>query len=307
MMRRGKTTNSTPSSCEGVRCKGIACIVASAFGFALMAFFVRLCDDYGPPVSCFQKGFFRNFVALLLAAAVFLRTAHASAAAVGAVPSESFHLSKDAGLTLLARCLFGAFGIFANFHAISHIQVGEAMALNKTAPLFTVLFSALLLGERPTRRQLVCLALAFLGAMLVVRPGFRAVGGSAAALGLASGLGAGVAYACVHRLGRLQVPGALIVVAFSAFSCLASVPFMVADFTPMTAAQFWILLGAGVGAAVGQFGITAAYRYAEPRTIAGYDYTGVVFSALFGFAFFGQVPDALSVIGFVLILTSQKR
>ena len=40
----------------------------------------------------------------------------------------------------------------------------------------------------------------------------------------------------------------------------------------------------------------------EPRSIAVYDYTNVVFTALFGFAFFSQVPDALSVIGFAVIL-----
>jgi hypothetical protein len=70
----------------------------------------------------------------------------------------------------------------------------------------------------------------------------------------------------------------------------------------MTMAQVLILVGAGAGAALGQFGVTAAYRYAEPRSIAVYDYTNVIFTALFGFAFFGQVPDALSVVGFAVIL-----
>jgi len=280
------------------RQKGILCIVTSAFGFALMAFFVRLCDDFGAAVSCFQKGFFRNFVALAIAAGVFARQVRA-----GGVPFPA----RSALPTLLARCLFGSFGIFANFYAISHIQVGEAMALNKTAPFFTVLFSWLLLNEKATRRQIVCLVLAFAGAMLVVKPGMRTAGLSAALLGLASGLGAGLAYVCVHRLGRMKVSGALIVLVFSAFSCLASVPFVVFDFRPMTLAQVLIMLGAGTGAAIGQFGITSAYRFAEPRTIAAYDYTGVVFSALFGLAFFGQVPDWASVVGFAVILLCALR
>ena len=61
---------------------------------------------------------------------------------------------------------------------------------------------------------------------------------------------------------------------------------------------------AGVGAAIGQFGVTLAYRYAEPRSIAVYDYTNVIFTALFGFVFFAQVPDLLSVAGFVVILAA---
>ena len=54
------------------RQKGICCILTSAFGFALMAMFVRLCDDFGGPVSCFQKSLFRNLIALFIAAAVFV-------------------------------------------------------------------------------------------------------------------------------------------------------------------------------------------------------------------------------------------
>ena len=45
-----------------MKAKGIAAIVASALGFALMAALVRLADDYGEPLSAFQKSFFRNLV-----------------------------------------------------------------------------------------------------------------------------------------------------------------------------------------------------------------------------------------------------
>ena len=53
------------------RAKGVAAITAGAFGFALMAACVRLADDFGAPVSSFQKSFFRNVVALVIALAVF--------------------------------------------------------------------------------------------------------------------------------------------------------------------------------------------------------------------------------------------
>ena len=263
----------------GNRGKGIACIVASAFGFALMAFFVRLCDDFGGEITCFQKSFFRNALAFVIALAVFCRDRR-----------------------LVLRAVFGTVGIFANFYALSKIPIGEGMTLNKTAPFFTVLFSWIFLGERVSWRQFGHLLLAFAGAALVMKPGFRGGGTFAAAMALTGGLGAGLAYVCVHQLGRMKVNGAFIVLFFSAFSCLASLPFTAVDFRPMTFAQVLILVGAGAGAALGQFGVTAAYRYAEPRTIAVYDYTNVVFTALFGFVFFSQVPDALSVVGFLIIL-----
>ena len=285
------------------RNKGILCIVASAFGFALMALFVRLCDDFGGSVSCFQKSFFRNVIALAIAVAVFMKgERHPSF-----VIHNSSSIIHHPLLPLVLRSVFGTVGIFANFYALSRIPIGEAMTLNKTAPFFTVFFSWLFLGERVSRRQVLCLVFAFVGAMLVMKPGFSGDDALASALALTGGLGAGLAYVCVHQLGRMKVDGALIVLFFSAFSCLASLPFVVADYSPMTWSQVAILLGAGVGAAIGQFGVTAAYRYAEPRSIAAFDYTNVIFTALFGFMFFSQVPDLLSVAGFAVILLAALR
>ena len=294
---------------SGSRGKGIACIVASAFGFALMAFFVRLCDDFGGEITCFQKSFFRNVLALVIALVVFYRgrrSERTGAKGVGALGFLSPYCPNSLGckatVALILRAVFGTVGIFANFYALSKIPIGEGMTLNKTAPFFTVLFSWIFLGERVSWRQFGHLLLAFAGAALVMKPGFRGGGTFAAAMALTGGLGAGLAYVCVHQLGRMKVNGAFIVLFFSAFSCLASLPFTAVDFRPMTIAQVLILVGAGAGAALGQFGVTAAYRYAEPRSIAVYDYTNVVFTALFGFAFFSQVPDALSVVGFAVIL-----
>ena len=80
------------------RAKGIVSIVASAFGFALMAFFVRLCDDCGAHVSAFQKAFFRNIIAFAIAAAVFFRRG----VKTNPVPVRS------AWLPLMMRCIFGS-------------------------------------------------------------------------------------------------------------------------------------------------------------------------------------------------------
>ena len=62
-----------------------------------------------------------------------------------------------------------------------------------------------------------------------------------------------------------------------------------------------ILLLAGLSAAGGQFSITAAYCYAPAREISVYDYSQIIFSAVLGFVVFGQLPDALSWLGYGII------
>ena len=270
-----------------------------------MGMFVRLADDFGGAIPFTQKSFFRNIVAVAVAGGVFLRAFGRAAARPSPVPPGRVALPRDRmpWWTLVWRSVFGTIGIFGNFYALSHIPLGDACMLNKLSPFAAVVASWLLLGERVTVRQGVAVAIAFVGAMFVVKPGFALAGETTAALaGLAGGISAGLAYTCVRRLGILKVDPSFIVLFFSGFSTLVTVPFLVFDYHPMTWAQVATLFGAGISATAGQFGITAAYRFAQPRELAVYDYTNVVFAALLGFAVFGQVPDIFSWLGIAIIV-----
>ncbi len=287
------------------RTKGILAITASALGFAIMAALVRLADDAGTPLSSIQKSFFRNVVALTIASFVLLRKLSFSASNL---KKSLFAVvrSKTVFKTLLLRSTLGTCGIFANFYALGRIPIAEGQTLNKTAPFFTLIFARLFLAERATPAQIAALFIAFIGVLFVAKPGFAGEAAFPLAVGLAGGVFAGGAYACVRALRRLGSDPAIIVAVFSAFSCAASVPFIIGDFTPMTWAQVAILLGAGAGASAGQFGITLAYGYAAPREIAVWDYSSIVFAAALGFVLFGQMPDALSIAGFALIVIAAR-
>ena len=64
------------------------------------------------------------------------------------------------------------------------------------------------------------------------------------------------------------------------------------------------LLGAGLAAAGGQFGITAAYYHAPAKEISIYDYSQIIFATLLGFFLFGEIPDKYSFTGYALIILS---
>ena len=257
-----------------------------------MGMFVRLADDFGGAISPFQKSFFRNLVAVFVAGPMFWRKCKIEKVKC-----------KGAWVPLVWCSVFGTIGIFGNFYALSHIPLGDACMLNKLSPFAAVIASWALLGERVTVRQGIAVAVAFVGAMFVVKPGFALAGETAAALaGFAGGISAGLAYTCVRRLGILNVEPSFIVLFFSAFSTLATLPFMLFDYQPMTSAQVFILVGAGVSATAGQFGITAAYRLARPRELAVYDYSNVAFAAILGFLVFGQLPDVFSWLGIAIIV-----
>lgn len=201
------------------------------------------------------------------------------------------------------RAFTGTIGVFGNFFAIDRIVLSDAAILNKMAPFFTLIFCFILLREKIEPKPLLFIIIAFLGALLVIKPSFNFSQMVPTLAAFAGGVGAGFAYACIRKLKYLNCNGKLIILVFSAFSMLCSVPYMITNFNPMTWQQFLILCGAGVCAAGGQFSITAAYYHAPASKISIYDYSQIIFSTLFGLFFFGQLPDIFSIIGYVVIVS----
>lgn len=264
--------------------KAIGYIMLSAFGFALMTAFVRLAGDL--PFT--QKSLFRNLVAVAVAAFVLRRE------------KCGFKWEKGNLPLLILRSTCGTLGIFCNYYAIDHLVLADANILNKMSPFFAILFSLFLLKERANIWQYLSVLAAFGGAMLIIKPGFSA-DAFPAVIGLLGGMGAGAAYTFVRALSKRKEKSARIVFFFSAFSSLTALPFVIADFHPMTFAQFMCLMGAGAAATLGQFGVTLAYLHAPAKEISVFDYTQVLFSAALGFFMFGQIPDGLSVLGYIVI------
>lgn len=264
-------------------------IILSAFFFACMNVSVRLAGD----IPSIQKSFFRNLVAALFAAIILLRK--------NIVPK----VQKKYWGPLFLRCAFGTLGILCNFYAIDHFLVADASILNKLSPFFAIIFSFLLLKEKITPTQGVCVLLAFIGCLFIVKPGFQNAALIPALIGVCGGLGAGVAYTMVRVLGTHGIKGPVIVFYFSMFSCLFVLPYLALNYTPMTGRQLMTLLMAGLFAAGGQFSVTAAYTYAPAGKISLFDYSQIIFATLLGFLLFGEIPDAYSFIGYgVIILAS---
>ncbi|MDD6462793.1 MAG: DMT family transporter [Clostridiaceae bacterium] len=265
--------------------KGIIYILTAAFGFSLMSLFVKLAGD----LPAMQKAFFRNFVAMIFVFIMMLREK------VGFIPPKE-HIPD-----LLGRSFFGTLGLICNFYALGTLNLSDANMLNKLSPFFAIIFSVFLLREKPKLVQIIGVTVAFVGSLFIIKPGFENPQVLPAVAGLAGGMGAGIAYTFVRRLGKKQENSRRIIFFFSAFSCLLCLPFLIIQYKHMSLLQLAYLILAGTFACVGQLGITKAYICAPAREISVYDYTQVIFAAALGFLVFGDIPDLLSVVGYVLI------
>lgn len=265
--------------------KAIIYIIVSAFCFALMNCFVRLSGDL-PTV---QKSFFRNFIAVIFAAIILITS------------KTGFHYNKKDLPLLIVRSACGTLGILGNFYAVSRLNISDASMLNKLSPFFAIVFSYLFLKERPKPIQAIGVLIAFIGSLFIIKPSMNFAETFPAIIGFMGGVGAGAAYTAVRALGSRGVKGPKIVFFFSAFSCIATLPFILVDYKPMTLKQVFILLCAGLAASGGQFAITAAYTNAPAREVSVFDYSQIIFAAVLGYWLFDQIPDIYSIIGYIII------
>ena len=266
--------------------QGILLVICSGLFFSFMTFFVRISGD----LPTMQKTFFRNLFPSFVAALTLARS------------EQKFHIEKSNILSHAARSIAGVCGVICNFYAIDKLNLSDANMLNKLSPFFAIIFSYFVLKEKANKVEWGTVIVAFIGTLFIIKPSFR-MNFLYALIGLLGGLFAGFAYTFVRKLGKDGERGPVIVLVFSLFSCIVTAPFLIFQYEPMSTRQLIYLLLAGISATGGQFCITAAYTKAPAKDISVFDYFQILFAAILGF-FLEQIPDYLSVLGYIIIIGS---
>lgn len=280
-----KAENSGENRMKSNKVQGIIFIIFAGFFFSLMTLFVRLAGD----LPTMEKVFFRNLIAGIAATIIVARS------------EEGFKIKKNSWLYIFLRSFIGFLGVICNFYAIGKLGLADSNILNKLSPFFAIIFSVFMLKEKANFVEWLSVIVAFIGAAFVIKPSLE-ITSLYGLIGLIGGMCAGFAYSCVRNLGNQGERSIVIVMCFSLFSTLSSLPFMIATFVPMTLGQLLSLLGAGCAATGGQLCITKAYTKAAAKEISVFDYSQILFAALLGLAVFGEVPDKYSLIGYTIII-----
>lgn len=264
--------------------KGIIALLIASFGFALMSIFVRLAGD----VPVVQKVFFRNGVSLIVALIMITMN------------KGTYYGKKKNQPLLLLRSGLGTVGMLLFFYSLANIDVSaDANALNKLSSFFLILFSFIFLREKIKPYQIIAILIAFLGSLLIIKPSFD-IDLLPYLAAILAAMFAGGAYTVLRVLGKKE-KSYTVVLYFSTFSVVALTPFVILNYQPMTFEQVGFLILTGLGATVGQFGTTIAYRLAPASEISIFNYSNVVFVTLIALPLLGEVPDIISVVGYVVI------
>jgi drug/metabolite transporter (DMT)-like permease len=201
-----------------------------------------------------------------------------------------------------ARVFFGTAEAACFYWAIAFMPLADAVTFWMAAPIYVTALSALLLGERVGMRRALLVLVGFAGVAVALGGGLE-VGGLPALIAFTGSLLYALFLVSARRLretpdvvlAALQMAGGLV------FG-LALLPFT--GWTAPSARDLVLLLLLGLASCLGNIGVTRALKLAPASTVVPYQYSFILWAALFGWLFFGDVPDLPILIGAAVVVAS---
>lgn len=276
---------------------GIALKIASVLVFISMAAMIKSTSEHVPPG---QAVFFRSLFAVPV---IVVWLAWRRELTTG--------LRTKNPMGHVWRGVVGTTAMGLGFAGLGLLPLPEVTAIGYAAPLLTVIFAAMFLGEDVRAFRITAVVLGLVGVLIVLSPRLTALSdgtvGATEALGAMVVLGGAVFAALAQVFVRklvVEESTAGIVFWFSiTATCLSLVtlPFGWVIPAPREAA---LLVAAGLLGGLGQILLTSSYRHADASVVAPFEYVSMLFALLFGYAFFAEVPTATMLMGAALVVTA---
>jgi len=221
-------------------------------------------------------------------------------------------LLSTAGLRALAtrrpldhaiRCISGVVSLALLYFAITRIPLADATAIAYAAPIFITLLSIFLLGEVIGARRWGAVILGFVGVLMIARPEGESwdIGMLAA---LASALSGALVAIWLRKLSGSE-HSAAIGIYYNGLGSLVCLGWVLwSGWAAPRLADAWLLGAFALGCGLQQWLLTISFRYAQASLLAPFEYLAMVFAAIVGFLFWGEIPVLTTWIGAAIIAAS---
>ena len=277
--------------------RGIALKLASVTVFVAMATCIKFSRETVPPG---EAVFFRSFFAIPVILVWLLRT---DGLAKGLKPVNA--------MSHVWRGLIGTAAMAFGFAGLGLLPFPEVTAIGYAAPLLTVIFAAMFLGEQVRAFRIAAVVLGLLGVLIVLSPRLGAFTDGTldyketlgALVVLMSAVFGAMASTFVRRLVQTESTSAIVFWFSVTASILAliTVPFGWVWPSPWVAVA---LVASGIFGGLGQIFLTASYRHADAGVIAPFEYTSMIFTVVIAWALFNEQPASTTLYGAVLVISA---
>lgn len=264
--------------------QGILMMVLASILFSFMAVIIKSLRDF----PLMEVVFFRSFPAALVLSLIIKK-------------SKLNFLGANKFL-LLARSSFGFLALLGFVFTFMNMNLTDAMAIRQLSPFFIIFLSVIFLKEKIKFQQLTIFVLVFLGALLVIKPGLNS-NIFPAMLGLLSAFFSASSHVIIGKLKSTDHPFVIVnYFAFSSSIIALIVLILQKNFQWPNFKECIIFTLLGLISLGAQVTLSKAYHLSPPSLVSLYLYSRVLFTAIFGYLFFNEIPDIYSVMGCLLVL-----
>ena len=202
----------------------------------------------------------------------------------------------------IARGLSVISGLGLFYWSVMLIPLADATAMTFISPLVVAALSPVMLGEKTGFHRWSAVVIGFVGAILILRPGF---GGDSLGyiIAFGSGLCIGFFFTTNRKLVHAGAPFASIVYPAYLGAIIIS-PFIPFKWTAPRVEDTWFIIGFVIITFMSQTMFIAPVRYGQASLVAPFQYLHIVAATFFGYIFFSDFPDLITWIGITVIVAS---
>ena len=267
--------------------KGILLMVLAMFFISIMAVGTKW---VGASYPVLQIVFIRNIFVLVLVLCMVWRK--------GGI--NSLVVQNRKGVALRAVFQFGAAYFIAT--TIIFLPLADAESLFFAAPLVIAFLSPHILGEFVGWRRKSAIFCGFIGVIIMLRPTPDLIQ-PLAFFGVAAAVFIALRDIWTRKLREGETANAIMF--WSELGVLiGSFPLALYFWQPLTANDLAIMAFAGIFLGAAQFTMALAFLTAEAATVAPFRYTVIILTTLFGYLFFGDIPDTFVIVGVAIVVAS---
>jgi drug/metabolite transporter (DMT)-like permease len=188
------------------------------------------------------------------------------------------------------------------FYAVAMIPLAELTAISFLGPLFATLFAILFLGEVVRARRITALAIGFVGAMIILRPG-GTVFGLGQMFALFSALSAGVIGPLLKQMTAKEDADKIVFISNMLLAPFSLIPALFVWQWPDAA--LWPYLGAmGLCAVIGHISLMRGFASTDASLVFTYEFSRLPFAVLVGYLLFAETVDVWTIVGATVIFAS---
>ncbi len=266
--------------------QGIAWMVLTSFLFVGMTGIIR---HLGSDMPAVETAFIRYFLGSLLILPMVIRH-------WPGIPNK-----RETRFYIL-RGIFHGGGVILWFYAMARIPIAEVTAIGYVSPIFVTIGAALFLGERMHFRRIAGVVAGFLGALIILRPGFQEINLGQLAQLCAAPLFA-VSFLIAKKLTGTQ-SSSMIVGMLSIGCTIALLPGAILQWrTPTTYELSWLAFAAVIATA-GHYTLTRAFQAAPITLTQPLGFLQLVWAAILGVLVFGEPLDPFVMLGGAVIVAA---